>query len=30
MARNLPGEFNVEDIGAVEIGYIEPGHGSKG
>ena len=30
IARNLPGECNVEDIGAVEIGYIEPGHGSKG
>ena len=30
MARNLPVECNVEDIGAVEIGYIEPGHGSKG
>ena len=30
MARNFPGESNVEDIGAVEIGYIEPGHGSKG
>ena len=30
MARNLPGEFNVEDIGAMELSYIEPGHGSKG
>ena len=29
MARNLPGEFNVEDIGVVEIGHIELGHGSK-
>ena len=30
MAKNLPEECKVEDIGTVEIGYIEPGHGSKG
>ena len=30
MAKNIPSTCNVEDIGAVEMGYIEPGHGSKG
>ena len=29
MAKNIPSTCN-EDIGAVEMGYIEPGHGSKG
>ena len=30
MAKNIPSTCNVEDIGAVEMEYIEPGHSSKG
>ena len=30
MANKIPSTCNVEDIATVEMGYIEPGHGSKG
>ena len=29
--RNLPSDIgNTQDIAEIEMGYIEPGHGSKG
>lgn len=30
LGRNLPSACDVEDIAEVDLGYIEPGHGSKG
>ena len=30
IAKNIPSTSNIENIAAVEMGYIEPGHGTKG